>query len=261
MSDKNSMVFFYNWIELFEELSDAEVGQLVRAAVQYDQTGEDPDLPDKSLRIVFKAMKNSINISNEKYRQTCEKRKKAIEKRWGKKDSEPIQMNTNVYNSIERNTKYTDTDTDTDIDTDTDTDTDSGSGSGSGNNAAHSKTADAVSTQPQPPLFNEIVSSWNGQTCTKTINRLTASRIKLIRECEADLYDFLAVVNRLDDQEYLVQMAKEGKPVTFDWFIRPENYQKVADGNYEHIRGGGYGSRTDWEAVGRHLDSLSELSG
>lgn len=116
---KNSMIFYYDWQNLFEELDDSEIGQLVMAALRYDQSGEDTDFEDKGMRVAFKAMKNSIKVSNEKYQKSCEKKRQAMERRW----KNNIKDNSDLYTSIDNYRKPSDTDTVTVTVTDTDTDT------------------------------------------------------------------------------------------------------------------------------------------
>ena len=236
MSEKNSMIFFYDWKSLFEELSDAEIGKLVMAALKYDQSGEDTKFSDKGMRVAFKAIKNSINVSNEKYQAACEKKRKAMERRW------QHNKNSNLYNSIDNYKQSSDTDTDTDTvtvtDTVTDTDTESGSGSGS-------KAAEAA-TPPTPPLSESdiglIIDLWNRNQCTQNIQRISGSRLNSTALCVGiNIDQFLHTINSMDEQRYLVSQANNGKKVTYDWFIRPENYQKVLEGNYREQYGSGGG--------------------
>ena len=230
MSDgKNSMIFYYDWQNLFEELTDAEIGQLVMAALKYDQTGEDTKFKDKGMRVAFKAIKNSIKVSNEKYHIACEKKRLAMERRWNKNKKE----DSDVYKSIDNYRENSDTDTDTETHTDTVTDTDTESGSGG-------------IEPPQPPLSEldvmRIEQAWNEQDCTQHISGLTKTRRKKVQEC-GDLQLLVCTINTLDQQQYLVKQAKAGKAVTFDWFIQPDNFRKVLEGNYRETFGGGTGGK------------------
>jgi len=235
------MIFFYDWLNLFEELTTAEIGELILAAVQFDKTGEETIFEDRSLRVAFKAIKNSINISNERYQEICEKRRKAIEKRWGKADADTKEYKSIQINSNEQFESYTDTDTDTVTDTETETDTDTKSGSGSGIGEAA-----CAAEPPQPPRSEadhaqddqkRIIYEWNAQRCTQDIRGLIGRRKQNLAACGTTA-EVLEVIRSLDQQSYLVQQANDGKPVTFDWFIQPDNFQKVAEGNYSETYGG-----------------------
>ena len=87
MREKKTMMLFYDWLELFEELDDAEVGNLIRAIIKYDLTGEEPNYEDRSMRVVFKAMKNATDLSNDKYDAVGNARREAASKRWKKDES------------------------------------------------------------------------------------------------------------------------------------------------------------------------------
>lgn len=236
MSDsKNSMIFFYDWQNLFEELTDAEVGQLVKAALKYDQTGDDTKFQDKGMRVAFKAMKNSIKVSNEKYQTACDKKREAMERRWKK--------NRDVYTSIDIYKQSSDTDTVTHTVTETETVTDTGSDSGSNNTVA----------SPQPALtqreLDRIMDAWNNQKCTLDIKGFTKKRIKEISFLvNGNLEKFLDVIKSLNKQQYLIDQADKNMPTHFDWFLDPENYQSVIEGKYEkkYGTGGGYGLARDW---------------
>lgn len=241
MSDsKNSMIFFYDWQNLFEELTDAEVGQLVKAALKYDQTGADTKFQDKGMRVAFKAMKNSIKVSNEKYQTACDKKREAMERRWKK--------NRDVYTSIDIYKQSSDTDTDTDTHTVTDTVTVTDTESGSGSNKA---AADAAPLTP-PPISDQdlkvIMDAWNDQCCVREIQGISDSRRKKIEILTYNgIGRFLQTINDLDNQEYFIDQAKDGKKVEFDWFLEPDNYQKVIEEKYKksYSKGGGYGSFWD----------------
>ena len=249
MSEKNSMIFFYDWKSLFEELSDAEIGKLVMAALKYDQSGEDTKFSDKGMRVAFKAIKNSINVSNEKYQAACEKKRKAMERRW------QHNKNSNLYNSIDNYKQSSDTDTDTDTvtvtDTVTDTDTESGSGSGS-------KAAEAA-TPPRPPRISDddlitVRTEWNNQDCTRNVQVITDTRFwKICELARFGTEKLIQTIRELDSQEYLREQAKVGKKVDFDWFLKPDNYQNILEGKYKEVYGSGGGGvgglQIDWGSL------------
>lgn len=123
---------------LLEDFSDEDAGTVFKALLAYANRGEAFETEDKSLRVLFKAIKANVDRNNERYEDTCEKRKKAIAKRWEKKgkakkqtenqkveeseEAEAIQMytnDTNVYKRIQKIQMYTnDTDSDSERDSD-----------------------------------------------------------------------------------------------------------------------------------------------
>ncbi len=70
---------------LLEDFSDEDAGTVFKALLAYANRGEAFETEDKSLRVLFKAIKANVDRNNERYEDTCEKRKKAIAKRWEKK--------------------------------------------------------------------------------------------------------------------------------------------------------------------------------
>ena len=88
---KNSVVFYKDWYEAFQELSDEERLQAYDAVLRYAFEGEQPTA--KLIRIATAAMRSQIDRDNEKYEDVSRKRKEAVERRWQKYNS--MQANTN----------------------------------------------------------------------------------------------------------------------------------------------------------------------
>lgn len=72
-------------------LTDDEIGKVFRKILKYVKGETIPNLSDK-LEMVFEFIKVDIDKNTQRYKETCEKRKQAIQTRWGK------QENTNLYN-------------------------------------------------------------------------------------------------------------------------------------------------------------------
>lgn len=105
-----SFIFYAAYAEKFTELTDEQFGKLVRHMCEYRKTGEVPEIKDGFVRLAFNVVKYDIDHNSEKYEETCEKRRQAIQERWGKKEDKKIQTNTNdtkVYKSIQNIQKYT----------------------------------------------------------------------------------------------------------------------------------------------------------
>ena len=51
-----------------------------------------------------------------------------------------------------------------------------------------------------------------------------------LRLCDKQrIYDEVA---NIDNQAFFQKLKSEGRPVKFDWFFKPDNFQKVLEGNY-----------------------------
>ena len=71
MKDKNnerkSFVMYCEWGSSFEEFTDEELGQLIRAVYAFVTKGEETSLGDRSLRIIFNTMKECFIRDGEKW--------------------------------------------------------------------------------------------------------------------------------------------------------------------------------------------------
>lgn len=113
---KTMLVHFDTWLTLTATMSDAQVGQLLRAAIAYARGDSESEAffgGDKVLALAFSMLKMSDDMDWKQYRLKCEKLKANIQKRWRKSN---IQTNTNEYNSIQKGT-YTNTNTNTNTNT------------------------------------------------------------------------------------------------------------------------------------------------
>lgn len=85
--NQNAMVFFYDWLDLFEDMTDAEIGQVVMAAVRYSMSKEDTRLNDRCLRTAFASIKNSIDLQEHNGEHRSRKAQGAAQVRWSKENA------------------------------------------------------------------------------------------------------------------------------------------------------------------------------
>ena len=100
---------------------------------------------------------------------------------------------------------------------------------------AHETAASSVDELTNDQIL-EIIDSWNRQKLTKqifNIHRLSA-RENNTRLCigRVGFDEFLLTISKIDQQAFFQKSADNGNPVRFDWFVRPDNFQKVLEGNY-----------------------------
>lgn len=85
MKEKENFIMYHNQYSLIEELSDKDKGILLDSLYKYSMNNDIPNFEKGSpLSIVFKSFKNSIDISNDKYQETCRKNQENINKRYEK---------------------------------------------------------------------------------------------------------------------------------------------------------------------------------
>lgn len=72
--DKNSFLMYLDYQEQFELLTDEQAGQLIKAIIKYEKSGEIPEL-DGMLKMAFSFIKTQLDRDREKYNKKCEKNK------------------------------------------------------------------------------------------------------------------------------------------------------------------------------------------
>lgn len=88
----------------------------------------------------------------------------------------------------------------------------------------------------------QIVDAWNGlqNYGIKPISRVgnTSKRYKslMARIREYDVGSILAAIERIKGSDFLKGKNKNGWVITFDWFVLPNNFPKVLEGNYDNNR-------------------------
>ena len=88
-----SVLFYKDWYEAFQELSDDERLKAYEAVFRYAFEGEKPQ--DKLIRIITSTMRSTIDRDNQKFEETSRRRREAVSKRW------------NAYKSMQSNTNDT----------------------------------------------------------------------------------------------------------------------------------------------------------
>ena len=76
MEKKNSFVLYTDYRRQFDLLTDAELGQLIRAVMDYVETGQPPDLP-AGPQMAFAFISAQIDRDMKKYQEVIEKRRAA----------------------------------------------------------------------------------------------------------------------------------------------------------------------------------------
>ena len=86
-TDKRSFVMYHDQYEIIKELSDEQIGRLMRAVFEYSESSKEPEL-DPLMMALFRAFRITIDRDLEKYRDMCRKRADA-----GRKGGKQTQAN------------------------------------------------------------------------------------------------------------------------------------------------------------------------
>lgn len=123
-SGKKSFLFYVNWLQTFENLTDDEAGRLIKHLLRY-VNDLNPEPPDRLTQLVFEPLKQILKVDLKKYENIVERNrtngskggrpKKDVDETQGKdeKPKKPTGKNKNP-----KKPKKPDIDTDTDIDID-----------------------------------------------------------------------------------------------------------------------------------------------
>ena len=84
-------------LDSLESLSNEEIGQMMRLIIKWNK-GEVVEPKDSLEKFVWATIYPKLEQDKEKYLETCEKRRQAVNKRWSK------EKDTNEYKSIQENT-------------------------------------------------------------------------------------------------------------------------------------------------------------
>ena len=75
MKEKSTFIVKTAWESVFTGLTDAQAGVLIKAIFAYVSTGEVPDMTDPALGMALRFVCLDLDSFDDKYRQTCEKRR------------------------------------------------------------------------------------------------------------------------------------------------------------------------------------------
>ena len=117
---KESFILYDSDVKSLDYLTDAQAGKLFKSIAKYRQNATKPDLgKNPAVNILYDQIIDHIKINEDKYKEMCEKRTQAINKRWNK-NQESNAKNTNEYKCIQEYTSeyLNDNDNVNDIDND-----------------------------------------------------------------------------------------------------------------------------------------------
>lgn len=114
---KDSFIFYTEYREGIESMSDAQAGALIKALIAYTD-GDDPQIEDPAVRMVFLIIKQRMDRDREKWEKVCEKRREAgkLGGRPQKKDKAKEAKGSSEKQKKQNKAKKADSDTDSDCD-------------------------------------------------------------------------------------------------------------------------------------------------
>lgn len=196
---KTTALIPFKWLAVKKHLGPDNLAKIILGAVEWEATGKEPDYKaEPNLMIAWSLMREDIDAMANYRREKAavkdtEKAKKAAAK-----------------------------DTDSEPDPDPDPE-----------------------EEPDPELLpdfvqadlDEIRTAWNACLVTQAINTIgiNSRRCAALRKLQqqVDFPEILRVIRGLDGQAAFQKWKKEGNPLKFDQFLRPEIFGKIQEGAYE----------------------------
>lgn len=250
MSD--SFIIYTSYLKIFEQLTDAQLGQLTRHMLSFAKTGKEPSIEDPLVKLSFAFIKDDMERNKRKYEEKCERNRENIRKRWNKsntndtKENERIPKNTNVYERIPNDTTRYLSDSDSDSDSDVSKETDI-EPSKEGIQSASVKTeapAGGKVSKSQKTDYAAVKEYWNRKhdetkSAMPPITLMTENRKVMVkarlRQCKGDVKTLYRAIDIAMASDFMNGNNKRGWVGKFDWiFGNEQNFAKVLEGNFNN---------------------------
>lgn len=200
---------YHSLLRQMQNLSDAECGRLFRALLTYSETGELINLQGREI-VAFDFAKYQIDRDKEAYDAKCSQNATNVSKRYDR-----IRPNTTVYDRNKEEEKE----------------------EGKEKEESSSTISDEIVCPPADAV-GRVLNAWNGLNVLKPVKKLQAGTNRdtmlkaRIREYGVD--SVLEAVEIIPRCPFLLGENRNGWTITFDWFVKPNNFPKVLEGNYLH---------------------------
>lgn len=256
MSD--SFIIYTSYLKIFEQLTDAQLGQLTRHMLSFAKTGEEPNIEDPIVKLSFAFIKDDMERNKRKYEEKCERLRANARKRWDNKKqldteaSEDMQKHTNVCKSMQLHANaqiamHNDNEYDNDNVDDNDVSKETIEPSKEGILSASVKTeapAGGKVSKSQKIDYAGIKEYWNRKheetkSVMPPITLMTENRKVMVkarlRQCKGDIKTLYRAIDIAMASDFMNGNNKKGWLGKFDWiFGNEQNFAKVLEGNFNN---------------------------
>lgn len=227
-AEKKSWVMYDSWIPLFEGLPKDKAADLIIAICKYRQ--DKTYVPeDQIVFAMFDMIRKTMDEDEQKYKKTCESRAESGKAGGEAKASKGKQNVANASKCQEDVANLADKDKEKDKELDLDKGLDKEKDSESSDDDTNARVARKD--------VQAVIDEWNNLPDpipkVKNISK-DSTRYNLIQKRIIDygLGDVLNAIQEIRRSKFLTGGGDNGWHITFDWFIRPNNFPKVLEGNY-----------------------------
>lgn len=265
MSD--SFIIYTSYLKIFEQLTDAQLGQLTRHMLSFAKTGKEPSIEDPLVKLSFAFIKDDMERNQRKYEEKCERLRANARKRWDKKQldseaSEDMQKHTNVCKSMQMHANaqiamHNDNDNeyvnDNVYDNDVSKETNILEPSKEASMQSFSEKNVCAASEPQKSSekkkskkgeidYASIKDYWNEQhdktnSAMRRLTLMTENRKEAIRgrlkDCKGDISKIYLAIDKAMASDYL----NAGHSwASYDWVMTRKYFPKVLEGNYDNTK-------------------------
>ena len=263
--DKESFIFHREWKDAIAKLPDEMRLEILEAIIEYGTTGQQKEVSQLADAFVYLA-KSKIDKDSEKYEVKCNQRKEAIKKRWKKNNGNSVSnSDTNGYETIRNDTRntsrinsYSDNDCDSDSEGDSDNMSSTSIASEEHSNQSSSLHSEDLSfpavaetDEPEKRFHKNFMDFFNQEIKTagaviKPIQIMTDKRKQALnaRLREYGKQKLAIAIQKAARSDFLNGQNDRAFIATFDWILKPNNFPKVLEGNYDNSQITGYDNTT-----------------
>lgn len=243
-ANKKTHIFYDEWCEWFIGLNPTDVAELAKG-IAYMLRGQEYNSSSVTANTLLKIAKPLIDGNREAYIEKVAKQIDGINKRWEKEKNK--QTNSQVivdYKSANSRdiVKDTDIELELDIDSELKRDIDYPTGlfkdiipSDKGLKKKDDKSSQKENRIPKEDL-DEIIARWN--TLQEPVPKLTVLKpgTKRYESLSARIDEYgidnvMIAIEKVRKSSFLCGNSSNWH-ISFDWFVLPNNFPKVLDGNY-----------------------------
>ena len=272
---KQEVLVSYRFLPIFEQLlsknQTKEATELIIAIIKYDMDGTIPQFSDYGVSFVWDTViKPKLDENKEAYNETVKKRK-AAGQQGGNAKAENSKSNQDVPNvpnlpngsfankdnqNNQELPKLPDNDNDVVIDVDVVND------SNNLNNPNGLFVTQECDEEEKGGKYQPIIDAWNELPVT-SIKSIRGTRLKMVqaRLKEYTMDEFLSAISNIRSSPWLLGRNRQNWMITFDWFVKPNNFQKVYEGNYIGVESKQYDPFAKNDMMAGYNGAMEKLEG
>ena len=248
---KKSIIIYADCIAILEELTYEQAGRLFKAILTYVNDEPITEINDPAVKMAFKVLKIQIDRDSQKYEKICEKRRE-YGRLGGLKKAEATKSQHKPAEATKSKQELANV---------ADSDSDSDSELSNDNNiilapyGASSSHDDPINFDGLVIFFNSTMQKYNSVICQiKDIKGKRRDAVRA-RSRERGKKSLAIVFENAAKSDFLNGKNDRGFIANFDWLVRPNNFIKVREGNYNNENNGT--NRTSDSAGQRANDAAS----